>query len=516
MKKFSRRDFLKLAGGITISSFVIPEEMLANDGSNFNDFKALVVVDLQGGNDAINTFIPADTTTGSTKGYEQYTKARSGVTRILDRDLMGELRQNISNGNLEFGSASSNPYYENGDIYKSYIKGFYLLDRKGFDSKIAINPIMPEVAYWFDQGKGAVIQNVGSLIAPATKEDLRSKKVKLPPFLFAHNQQSILMRTGQASSITFPTGWLGRLADRWKGINGDDVYKMNISLSTYGKYKMFFGNSTEPMSYSNYGPVGFKSFDYQKHQSMIEASSTDMFHSLYNETFKNIIRQTQVTLDDWNKVSGANEILSSLKDSYGVAFYDSRGRVKIPTSATYGLSAGGVQNHHIASFMTAAKLLKIGKNKGFKRMVIAITLGGYDQHSTQPKTHSQRLRTLSLGIDRFMRSIEHLGLMNDVTLFTVSEFARSLGSNRDGTDHAWGGAYMVLGGAVKSGNYGKFPDLTLEGEDDYTRKGRFIPSTSFTQYYATLLKWFGADTEVMNYALPELKNFDTKDLGFLG
>jgi len=516
MNKLERRDFLKLAGGITLSSFVIPDELLAENGDNFNDFKALVVVDLQGGNDAINSFIPADSRSGINTGYEKYTQARSGVTRILDNDLMGDLKRNISNGNLEFGSASSNPYYENGDIYKSYIKGFYLLDRNGFDSKVAINPIMPEIAYWMDKGVGAIIQNVGNLPYPATKQELRDKKVKLPPFLFAHNQQSILMRTGQASSITFPTGWLGRLADRWQGLNGSDVYKMNISLSTYGKYKMFFGNSTEPMSYSNYGPVDFKTLSLEAQKELAQLGNMDKFHTLYKETVQNIIKQTEVTINDWNSVSKDREIFSSLKDSYGISFYDSRGIVKVPESDLYGLSAGGVQNHHIASFVTAAKLIKIGKDKGFKRMVIAITLGGYDQHSTQPKTHSQRLRNLSLGTDRFMRAMEHLGLLNDVTLFTVSEFARSLGSNRDGTDHAWGGSYMVLGGAVKPGNYGRFPDLTLEGEDDYTVKGRFIPSTSFTQYYATLLKWFGADSDVMAHALPELKNFDLKDLGFMG
>jgi uncharacterized protein (DUF1501 family) len=114
-----------------------------------------------------------------------------------------------------------------------------------------------------------------------------------------------------------------------------------------------------------------------------------------------------------------------------------------------------------------------------------------------------------------MRSLEHIGASNEVTLFSVSEFARSTGSNSDGTDHAWGGAYMVLGGAVKSGNYGTFPDLTLGGDDDYSNKGRLIPSTSYTQYFATLLKWFGADDAVIDHALPELKNFTTRDLGFM-
>ncbi len=502
-------------GGVTISTFVVPDELLADDGANFNDFKALVVVDMQGGNDAINTYIPADSRSGITTGYDFYTKARSGSVHIKDNDLMGDLRKNISNGKLAFSGASANPYYDGGDVYKSYIKGFYLLDKNGFDSKVAINPIIPEIAYWLDKGKGAIIQNVGSIYKPLTKKGLRDRTDPMPPFLFAHNQQSMLMRSGQAKSITVPTGWLGRVADKWKGLNGSDIYQMNINLSTFGRYKMFFGNSTEPMNYSSYGPVKFNTLSIDLQKELTGVGNSDMFHAIYKKRIADIIQQTEETVKDWNKVSGSNEIFNSLTDSYGVSFYDSRGRVKVPTKDIYGLTTARLSSRYITSFQTAAKLLKIGKDKGFKRMVISVTLGGYDQHSTQAKTHSERLRTFSLGVDRFMRAMEHLGLMDSVTLFTVSEFSRSLGSNRDGTDHAWGGAYMVLGGAVKPGNYGEFPDLTLAGEQDYGNKGRLIPSTSFTQYYATLLKWFGADDEVMKYALPELKNFSIKDLGFM-
>jgi uncharacterized protein (DUF1501 family) len=148
-------------------------------------------------------------------------------------------------------------------------------------------------------------------------------------------------------------------------------------------------------------------------------------------------------------------------------------------------------------------------------MIINIPLAAYDTHSTQPIIHPKRMRGLGLGIDRFMRVIDKEGLSKNVTLFSTSEFGRSIGSNSDGTDHAWGAAHMVLGGAVKAGNYGEFPDLTLGGDQDYTKKGRLIPTVSFTQYYATILKWFGADEGTIDKVLPELKNFSVKDLGFM-
>jgi len=146
--------------------------------------------------------------------------------------------------------------------------------------------------------------------------------------------------------------------------------------------------------------------------------------------------------------------------------------------------------------------------------VIYITIGGWDTHSNMHITHAPSLRGLSLSVDKFMRAIESMGLLDQVTLMSVSEFGRSLGSNSGGTDHAWGSTHFILGGAVKPGNYGTIPDLTLGGDDDYTDKGRFIPTTSFSQYYATVLKWFGANSSQINKILPELNNFTKKDLGF--
>jgi len=510
MKNLHRRDFLKMVGGITVSSFAVPENLFANDGSGLNDFKALVVVDMHGGNDALNMFVPADATTGSKTGYDYYAKARSSAIRIEANDLMGKLRQSVdNNGHLIMGTGSNNIYYDGNDIKKSYKTGFYLLDKNGFDSKVAINPLMPELAYWFDRGKGAIVQNVGSISAPATKQDLRNKKVKVPPFIFAHNQQAKLMKTGQAASINIPTGWLGRAADKWTGLSYAGVYKMNISLSTYGRYEMFFGNRTSPMSYSSRGPVSYdkRIFSNTLYNNLADAGRTDMFHSIYNKVNKSMIAQVDETITDWKAVTGDNDILSGLKDSYGADYGTSHKK------EDYGFKLTAVNTDE--AFTTAVRLIKIAKMKGLKRVTISISAGGYDQHSTQSTTHARRIRSLSLGIDRFMKGIEHLGISDDVTLFTVSEFARTTGSNSDGTDHAWGGSYMVLGGAVKSGNYGTFPDLTLGGDDDYSNKGRLIPTTSYSQYFATLLKWFGADQKVIEHALPEIKNFTTRDLGFM-
>ena len=518
MTNLKRRDFIKLAGGATVASLVLPNELLANDGSGFNDFKALVVVEFSGGNDALNMFIPTDDATNSTTGYNYYAKARDSEVRVDSKDLMSKLKTNVANnGYLEFANAKDNPYYvSDQNIKKSYISGYYLLDKK-FQSKIAVNAMMPEIAYWLDRGKGAVIQNVGSIIEPTTKQLLRDRTIKRPPFLFSHNQQARVVRVGQAHSITIPVGWLGAVADAWSGINPSTIYAQNINLSKFGRYKMFFGNNTMPMSYSSSGPTGFDNFNSDLHKD-IDNLSGGKFEKLYKKTQKSIILQSEKTVIDWKNVNGASDIFIGLKDSYGndIVIVDAENNytTTLPTAAQYGLETE-VETSFIEPFQTAVKLIKIAEQEGLKRVAISIVLGGFDQHSTQAINHSQKIRGFSMGVDRLMRGLDKIGKTDSTTMFTLSEFARSTGSNGGGTDHAWGGPQLVMGGAVNSGIYGEFPDLTLGGDQDYSRKGRIIPTTSFSQYYATILKWFGGDDALIKKALPEVVNFTTKDLGFM-
>jgi uncharacterized protein (DUF1501 family) len=108
-----------------------------------------------------------------------------------------------------------------------------------------------------------------------------------------------------------------------------------------------------------------------------------------------------------------------------------------------------------------------------------------------------------------------LGMQNNVTLFTMSDFGRTLTSNGSGADHGWGNHHLVIGGAVAGGQlYGTMPSLILGGADD-VGQGRFVPSTSADQYAATLAKWFGVADSNLNSIFTNLPNFPTRDLGFL-
>jgi uncharacterized protein (DUF1501 family) len=113
--------------------------------------------------------------------------------------------------------------------------------------------------------------------------------------------------------------------------------------------------------------------------------------------------------------------------------------------------------------------------------------------------------------------MQELGVYNDVTLFTASDFSRTLQYNGSlGTDHAWGGHHFAVGGAVKGGKvYGEFPNLELNGPNDLDGTGRWVPTTALSQYAATLASWFGVPAANLPSILPGLSNFSSSNVGFV-
>jgi len=144
-------------------------------------------------------------------------------------------------------------------------------------------------------------------------------------------------------------------------------------------------------------------------------------------------------------------------------------------------------------------------------------LGGFDTHSEQDTKHPLLLRELSLALSSFQKALEEKGHANKVTTFTMSDFGRTLGNNGDGTDHAWGAHHLVMGGdgQQSAGNFnggqviGALPEMLLDGADDYSDRGRIIPTTAQDQLNASLCRWFGVDNALMPTLFPNLINFAT-------
>jgi uncharacterized protein (DUF1501 family) len=200
-----------------------------------------------------------------------------------------------------------------------------------------------------------------------------------------------------------------------------------------------------------------------------------------------------------------------------------------PTTVTPPTGGNAFNSRLPSQLRMVARLIEAGSRSagaggfGMKRQIFFCEVGGYDTHSSQTQgpgstttgSHANLLAELSQGMFAFQRAIDQLGLSNNVTAFTASDFGRTFPCNGDGTDHGWGGHHLILGGAVNGRRtYGQFPTLAVNGPND-TSTGRWIPTTAIDQYFATLATWFGVDNGNLAAVFPNLGRFSTPNLGFV-
>ena len=159
-----------------------------------------------------------------------------------------------------------------------------------------------------------------------------------------------------------------------------------------------------------------------------------------------------------------------------------------------------------------------------------VSLGGFDLHDYLGTRHAPLLQQVDQAMAAFYQATVALGVANQVTAFTASDFGRTLSINGDGSDHGWGSHHLVVGGAVQGAAfYGKPPPVSItdtSSPDDqwHVGQGRLLPSTSVDQFAATLARWFGVSDSELASLLPNLRNFGVAggrpdypaNLGFLG
>jgi uncharacterized protein (DUF1501 family) len=171
-----------------------------------------------------------------------------------------------------------------------------------------------------------------------------------------------------------------------------------------------------------------------------------------------------------------------------------------------------------AQLQQVAEIIQVQADLGMSRQIFFCSLGGFDTHTAELSTHNTLYPQVSQALAAFYEATQELGVADSVTTFTESDFNRTFQpTSGNGSDHAWGGHHFVLGGAVQGGRiFGKFPSLQLGGPDDTDVRGRWIPTTSIDQYGATLCSWFGIPSSGLAGVFPNLANFPSANLGFLG
>lgn len=472
----TRRAFLRRASQLALAGSALPTALnLAAMGEaaafNATDYKALVCVFLYGGNDYANTLVTYDTTS-----YDRYAAIRGGAT---DR----------SGGGIALAQSALTPTLLNPNTA--------LPDGRQY----AFHPGMGGMAQLFNSGQAAVQLNVGPLVVPLTKTQYASPNKTLyptPPKLFSHNDQQSIWQSSSPEGST--KGWGGGLGDLALSANTNSLF---TCISVTGNAVYLSGQNALAYQVGSTGPVQASAIQSNVYGS---AAVKDAIGLLTQQA------RTHVLENEYNR------IMQRAVSSGGTL-----------TSALNGVNvttAFPTSNSLADQLKMVARLIKARTALGNTRQVFMVSLGGFDLHDNLIAQQTSLLTKVSQAMHAFYNATVELGVANQVTTFTASDFGRTLTSNGDGTDHGWGNHHWVVGGAVNGkAFYGKAPPVSVTDSADaqdqwHVGQGRLLPSTSVDQYAATLAKWFGVENTELSTVLPNLSHFgDTNyplDLGFMG
>jgi uncharacterized protein (DUF1501 family) len=350
-----------------------------------------------------------------------------------------------------------------------------------------VHPATPHLQGLFQSGKLAILGNVGCLVEPTSKATYANHTAERPPQLFSHADQQFQWQTSYAQSLV-DVGWCGRVADNLSSLNAGAALSMNISLA--GTNTQQVGTSSAPYKPGHLGPTkltGFWGSQGTARRAAFDALLARQYTNKLEKSFAGVMNEA-ISIEAL--ISGALTGAPALATPF-------------PTSWL------GKQ------LAMVAKMISVRGPIGLSRQIFFVGKGGFDTHDNQNTDQPLLYGDISQCLAAFQGAMEELGCSSDVTLFTASEFGRTLSSNGKGTDHGWGSHHLILGDAVAGGDiFGTMPDLTLDGPDD-VGGGRMVPTTSVEQYTATLAAWFGVDVGDLPAMFPNLANFGPQTLGFM-
>ncbi len=407
------------------------------------DYKALVCVFLSGGNDSFNMLMPR-----SPSEYSEYATTRSNLALPLDSML--PIFPNNAGGRL-FG----------------------------------LHPSMMRSQQLFNDGKMAFISNVGTLVEPTTREQYWEGQVNLPLGLYSHSDQGQQWMTGLPNGRS-GTGWGGKVADLIKDMNNNENISMNLSLSGTNIFQT--GLNTIEFALDPYdGAAGIYGYGDHDEWNVFDRMRTRAINSMVEHEYQNMFQKTYV------------DVVKKSRDG-NLQFQEAIGNVP-------ALQTTFTDNYLSRSFQMAAYSMAAHEALGMKRQIFFIDYGGWDHHDEVLNAQNGMLYELDTALGEFSDALAELGLGSQVTTFSLSEFGRTLTSNGNGTDHAWGGNVMVMGDQVLGKNiYGEYPTLALQSNIELG-SGVLIPQLSADQYFAELALWFGVAPSELSTIFPTLTNF---------
>ncbi|MEM1381781.1 MAG: DUF1501 domain-containing protein [Pseudomonadota bacterium] len=412
------------------------------------DYKALVCVTLIGGVDSHDCLVPV-----SQSAYGSWQRARSAMLQPLDEGQRA--RENLLT--LTPGGQ--------GMGFVPELSGLHTL---------------------YERGDLAVVANAGPLVEPVTRQAIADKTAVLPPRLASHNDQRSIWQTNEPEGAT--TGWGGRMIDAM-ALGGDFS-----SVSVRRNASFVVGQTTPGLTINPGGvklPFGFEERRF---------SRTGALDDILRDHFRGVRTV--------GKGAFENDIIALQRRAYDTSIQLAR----LVNDNPAGADAVLEKNPLSEQLAMVARLISVQRQLGVQRQVFSVFLSKFDTHNNQFRVLPGLQRTLGDALLAFQNSINAMGVADQVTTFTISDFGRTLVSNASGTDHGWGGHHYVMGGAVKGGRVlGEVPPYETGHPLDW-RRGAMIPTLSIEQYGGALGTWFGLDADGLRSVFPRIGNFDADKL----
>jgi uncharacterized protein (DUF1501 family) len=465
----SRRAFMRSMLSLVGSSAVPFTLNLAAMGEaaaqSSSDYKALICLYMAGGNDGFNTVLPIDT-----DFWAQYESLRTNGAESIALPKVG-----TPTGVLP------------------------ILPINSQGRKFALHPAMGEVQSLFNNGKAAIIANVGTLTHPISIDQYRNNE-NVPGKLFSHNdQQSFWQSDGlEGTSV----GWGGRLGDVFEASYGASTF---TCISASGNAVFLSGNQARQYQVSTSGTPPITNLNNSLFG--VPAASNSLKAIVTAQTANGNIFQ-----NEYAKV--VERAIQAQQALSGAMLPSGDSGIPAPQPYTNPNTKVAATNPLALQLQTVARIIGGRDKLSIKRQVFYVSLGGFDTHDGQKANQADLLAKISHAVGYFY-GVLGTDMSNQVTLFTASDFGRTFLSNGDGTDHGWGSHHFVFGGAVNGQKiYGDFPKTAIDPELD-VGSGALLPTTSVDQYGATLADWLGVTATQMPGVFPNIINFSEQNLGFM-
>ena len=446
------------------------------------DYKAIICMFFYGGNDSSNMVLRTDKAS-----FDEYSRLRTSAP-----DPIALLAPGTP---INGGAARASPARLGG---VTPIVPKFTVSPENAANTYALHPSMPEVAGLFGSGRLAILANAGPLVVPLSRSDFTSNSKPRPQALGSHNDQQSTWQALGPEGVKI--GWGGHLGDMVASQNSNATF---TSISVAGNNVFSAGESTFQYSVGGGGATQIAGLSGTLFGSMTASTTLRSIVTADNSHLfaRELGQVTKRSVDAQATFQGVFAAATSLA----------------PTNYIQPSSGNAQQNGLAQQLQTVVRVIAARNAIGARRQVFMVSMGGFDTHDNQNMNQADLLARISHAIgylDTALANVGGVDLRNNVTMFTASDFGRTITSNGDGTDHGWGSHHFVTGGAVKGGEiYGRFPIFGLNDNMD-SANNAYLPVTSVDTIGATLGKWFGASDTNLNTVFPNLKNFP-RDLSFL-